>query len=1079
METTIDLKSVHRAFETRDPDVAELLRILNQQAERPPKVPVRDGAMTFEKFIAEIQSPAFRKRPQDEQERYRRDQIAALESDDAEVPLSDQLRSHDVILKLWNTDDEFSRTALLRVIKQVPLRYGPWKALKTIFKDAEASNDTEILGALIARFDAAMAARSHGVSQNTMAYLCRRGWRYLRRLGETMPAVYPDICSDVLANYDDETNWRQTWVANHIFYHETGEYGRGRFRFKSRPSTLLKHRAFQESWRRTPRPLFTLLERAHSEQVRKFATSALKTDFRTTLRDVEAVWVARLVYVESGTIDEFVVWILNNVPKFEQASFRDLGLHDPVLKLCDSSNAAAAAYAAEYIRTHARDLDVDSLIRLVNSNHKPVSKVAHDLLRERDPRKDVGLDAWGRLLDSKGSNLAIKVLREHFGSKELTQEWFRDRLLGKSQQAFEFAAAELIKIHKLKDLQTDYFLDLIETIDDETDPAVTNRVAPFALRKLEEFDLNAIASERLQRLILHPCGRVDVANWIHTGRLSVRTFPMSFLKAAAFHPDWNEDPWVTELRRSVSWARRLEFNETLSEQILSWMKDVREFSPVDLGFEWLMKLVQRSEPRYHDFAVDTMSKAFLPADFADDVSSGATAEPEAKSDADITVDLGGQSFLFTGKLATMTRSEAQAKVTKAGGANASTVSAKLDYLVIGDEGSPLYGEGRKGSKQVKAESLRDGGADVKIISETAFLQMLSGEQREFSDDAINAGCERLWSMMLDNDADHPLSQFARVYLRRHHPDICLAETDRPVDPGAEIPNNFLTFDRLKTLYHDKRGPVREYAMELAKWEFARWAPPIEGIIQLCESPFREVRDFVAQALTADEHPEHRRYRVDPAVLTADAVYSFCESRDEGTRALGMQLIDRNPRLRLPEELFRLTESPDRNVRAFAVRAFWSLYRDRGITAGWKPTIAKAAPSLGQKAKQKAEDAARNAGEGAPERPGNLPAALDDLTDFLRRALFEIPPGPPEKTPGRLKSTLKPLPARKAKLLLIETLRDLSLMDAELAGVTLPLLMQFMLSKGKSEMEACLVAVTMIRNAQPQLNAEATNDGGAV
>ena len=53
----------------------------------------------------------------------------------------------------------------------------------------------------------------------------------------------------------------------------------------------------------------------------------------------------------------------------------------------------------------------------------------------------------------------------------------------------------------------------------------------------------------------------------------------------------------------------------------------------------------------------------------------------------------------------MTRGEAEAKVTAANGKNSGSVNAKLDYLVIGDEGSPLYGNGRKGSKQVSAEKL--------------------------------------------------------------------------------------------------------------------------------------------------------------------------------------------------------------------------------------------------------------------------------------------------------------------------------------------------------------------------------------
>ncbi len=227
-----------------------------------------------------------------------------------------------------------------------------------------------------------------------------------------------------------------------------------------------------------------------------------------------------------------------------------------------------------------------------------------------------------------------------------------------------------------------------------------------------------------------------------------------------------------------------------------------------------------------------------------------------------------------------------------------------------------------------------------------------------------------------------------------------------------------------------------------------------------------MREFVSNALLADEAPEHKRYRIDPAVLTPSAVYSFCESPDEGTRLLGMELIKRSPRLQLPEELFRLTESPDRKVRAFVIRNLWSLYRDRGITPDWKPYVP---PKTTVGAKKKPEEEAPR-GTGAPARPEQPPAGPDSLRDFLRRILFEIPPARLEKS-GEVEGItvrLKPLPARKAKLSLVEVLRDLALEDAEFAKAILPLMEEFMISRGQSEMAACLVAVTRIRHTHPEL-----------
>src|SRR5205807_3613162 len=121
------------------------------------------------------------------------------------------------------------------------------------------------------------------------------------------------------------------------------------------------------------------------------------------------------------------------------------------------------------------------------------------------------------------------------------------------------------------------------------------------------------------------------------------------------------------------------------------------------------------------------------------------------------------------------------------------------------------------------------------------------------------------------------------------------------------------------------------------------------------------------ALLAEDAPENRRFRIDPATLQPSAAYRFCESADEETRLLGMELIARLPHLRVPDELFRLTESPDRAVRAFVIRALWGLYRDRGVTPDWKPPVPPAA-TVGAAAKKEAAKAAENRGPGVPHRP---------------------------------------------------------------------------------------------------------------
>lgn len=73
----------------------------------------------------------------------------------------------------------------------------------------------------------------------------------------------------------------------------------------------------------------------------------------------------------------------------------------------------------------------------------------------------------------------------------------------------------------------------------------------------------------------------------------------------------------------------------------------------------------------------------------------------------------GRTFLFTGTLSTMKRSEAEAMVEARGGKIVGSVSSKLNYLVAGEEA---------GSKLEKAKKINA----VRILNEQEFLDMMNG-----------------------------------------------------------------------------------------------------------------------------------------------------------------------------------------------------------------------------------------------------------------------------------------------------------------------------------------------------------------
>ena len=77
-------------------------------------------------------------------------------------------------------------------------------------------------------------------------------------------------------------------------------------------------------------------------------------------------------------------------------------------------------------------------------------------------------------------------------------------------------------------------------------------------------------------------------------------------------------------------------------------------------------------------------------------------------------NLEGQTFLFTGTLAKLKRSEAEEMVEQNGGKLLSGVSAKLNYLVVGEDA---------GSKLEKAKKI----TSIHILSEEQFIKMLTKE----------------------------------------------------------------------------------------------------------------------------------------------------------------------------------------------------------------------------------------------------------------------------------------------------------------------------------------------------------------
>ncbi|MDR1563525.1 MAG: NAD-dependent DNA ligase LigA, partial [Oscillospiraceae bacterium] len=79
---------------------------------------------------------------------------------------------------------------------------------------------------------------------------------------------------------------------------------------------------------------------------------------------------------------------------------------------------------------------------------------------------------------------------------------------------------------------------------------------------------------------------------------------------------------------------------------------------------------------------------------------------------DKNTDFAGLTFVITGTLSTLKRSEAEAMIFARGGKASGSVSKKTSYVVAGENA---------GSKLVKAQEL-----GTKVLSEEEFLALVNG-----------------------------------------------------------------------------------------------------------------------------------------------------------------------------------------------------------------------------------------------------------------------------------------------------------------------------------------------------------------
>lgn len=172
----------------------------------------------------------------------------------------------EVVRQLWGREERNARAAVLWFAEHEALRYGGWANWKWLFKQAEASNDVELLAVMFSRLDTYAPVPStwnwegllsEAPSTATFGYLKRRARRYLRRLADRDPESYVDLAVRILLQpmqRRPELDLVHQWISLDIMYGRSHRYaqvghGTGRYICRQRyPSIVRQDEFVPETW---------------------------------------------------------------------------------------------------------------------------------------------------------------------------------------------------------------------------------------------------------------------------------------------------------------------------------------------------------------------------------------------------------------------------------------------------------------------------------------------------------------------------------------------------------------------------------------------------------------------------------------------------------------------------------------------------------------------------------------------------------------------------------------------------------------------------------------------------------------
>ncbi len=965
----------------------------------------------------------------------------------------DRIQCLELLDKLVQDQSSFAQASLLDIIKYMPLRWGPWKVLRNLYKQAIAQKNWVIFSALLARFDYEMvsynenrnrlnrsftvnqyALKNRDVSKRTLAYLVRLGWRTLREVAAFQPYLYSTVAADILSYYPvmkSKQDLHASWVYNHIVNHNAtysknhkvytaesfyyAEYG-----YNTSATKIATLHAYPELWAQNPKPLLKLLEKAEHESVIQFAVNMISKNHISLVQPNVAQtqdfasFLLKLAHRKLVVID---TWLLNwfeQQCKITQNEYHLHGLHEVMLVLIHSSTTAVSNYAFKYVTANLKELikyfSIDQVMAFLKN--KKLRSLGELLIDPIHGYFKLTLDQCTELLeDQELATLAEKLITSCFSATDFSYDWYR-KAINHEIQTVRNLAAKLLKKPEFRPEQgnvIDFYWSLIKgeeptqtaieiafkALEDTLDSA--NEISAQREIKSDKLkNLHALSDLQIKALFMHPNDQVSsgVEKWVSKSFIKPKLFGLDFLKLICDDQVYYQDKsWKTGLGAlDLEWFDTLEVNYNQARLAREWLGNGKYFNIEELGFDWFYRYAIKGQ---ESWTFNVFKETFL------------------------------REYPFWAF------------------ASQSTI-ANLSTL--------------------KGEALKT--AKLSAIQEAwkAFVAKLEDKKASWSESYL---------------LPQLFYQRYSIAYERQNPNKSALSID------LAIPRSFFNFERFKKFALQANQNLKDIAYFVSKYDLSLWCQDqqvdFHGLLEIFSSNDEGLKAYFTEALGRTPRSVDERIDLDLAQFEPKALYQFCLSPKASVRDFALNLIKEYPeKYAKPGELSRLLDSSDRRVCEVAVKILWQHFHQIHGAQPWQPFANSISPQS-EVAKKQLTLIAKNPpketqakdlknkkylGLGTVSKSKEVLVDSDVLIDFFKRTAFKIPYTHPVKS--ELGRQQKVVSAWRNKVTLIKVLRDIALENEGFAQSITPLFIELMQSRGESEKNACLVAIVQLRQAYPSL-----------